>query len=197
MAWRDLARAAGLRAGFALNLAVWFTVQTALVLTAFLCATLAVRDGPVLLTLQAATILSAGATSAAARRWSVAPVMVAASLCWCVGAGLWLIAAPFPAAALLGIGLGAGTVLSWSEVARQVGRLGREEGARVEARAYAALTAMRDLVSAVVPAAIGLSLSGAPFGTGRGSALLLLLVTAGSTIVIAFTLRSAARQERA
>jgi Na+/melibiose symporter-like transporter len=143
----------------------------------------------VLLVLQFATIISAAGTSIATRRWAAAPLMAVAAAFWCSGALLWLFAMPFPAVVLLGIGLGSGTVLSWAEVARTIAELSLDVSSRVEARAYAALTALRDLVSAIVPSTIGIALSGVLLGLQVPPARLLIAVALGAAVVIALNLR--------
>jgi GPH family glycoside/pentoside/hexuronide:cation symporter len=163
--WRTLLTSLDLRRAVGANLIVWFVVQAALVLTAFLCAAAKVSDAQVLLTLQVSIILAAGLTSVAIRRWTAGRLLAAAAAVWCLGALLWQGGwVPFAAAASLGLGLGAATVLSWAWVAEAVARFsGRAAGA--EARAYAGLALSRDMVAATVPMLAALLMNGRRVGS--------------------------------
>jgi len=158
MPWSALLGAETLWRGVGINLAVWLMVQTTLVLTAFLCVGARVMDGPILLVLQCSVIAGAVVASVATRKRRPGRVLGWAVTCWCAGALLWRVPTPQPAAILLGLGLGAATVLSWAAVNRSVASLSAQTGQRAEARAFAGLTVLRDMVSAVVPLVIGLML---------------------------------------
>ncbi len=158
MPWAALLGAQGLWRGVGINLAVWLMVQTTLVLTAFLCAGARVVDGPILFVLQFSVIAGAVLASVGTRRLSTGLIFGWALACWCAGALLWRVPMPQPAAILLGLGLGAATVLSWAAVNRSVALLSAQTGQRAEARAFAGLTVLRDMVSAFVPLVIGLML---------------------------------------
>jgi GPH family glycoside/pentoside/hexuronide:cation symporter len=158
MPWAALLGARGLWRGVGINLAVWLMVQTTLVLTAFLCAGARVVDGPILFVLQLSVIAGAVLASIGTRRRPVGLIFGWALVCWCAGALLWRVPMPQPAAILLGLGLGAATVLSWAAVNRSVALLSAHTGQRAEARAFAGLTVLRDMVSAIVPLVIGLML---------------------------------------
>jgi GPH family glycoside/pentoside/hexuronide:cation symporter len=158
MPWAVLLGVRGLWRGVGINLAVWLMVQTTLVLTAFLCAGARVMDGPILFVLQLSVIAGAVLASVGTRRRPAGLVFGCAVACWCAGALLWRVPMPQPAAILLGLGLGAATVLSWAAVNHSVALLSAQTGQRAEARAFAGLTVLRDMVSAIVPLVVGLML---------------------------------------
>lgn len=191
--WSDLLRSGPLWRGAGTNLAVWFLVQVTLMLTTFLAATAEVSDALLLLVLQFAVIVAAALTSVGARHISSAALPLLAALLWCAGASLWWNgAAPFPAALLLGLGLGAGTVLSWARVARDIADFSAEHGGRAEGRAFAGLTVLRDLVSACAPLLVASVMNGRVIGSpeaGQGASLLLIAAALAMAMLVA-TLRS-------
>ncbi|CAN7527577.1 MFS transporter [Phenylobacterium sp. LjRoot219] len=193
--WSSLAAARPLRTAVAGNLAVWFMAQTTMVLTVFLCAAAGAADALVLLDLQVAIILAAGLTSAGVRRWPPRRVLALAALLWCVGAGLWQGAvAPYAAAACLGLGLGAATVLSWASVAEALSAWPRGAG-RADARAYAGLSLLRDLVAAAAPMLAAALMTGRPVGSaqsGTVAATLLLVAGVGAAALVFSLSRPAA-----
>lgn len=159
MRWITLLGANDLRRSVGVNLAVWLMVQTTLVLTAFLCAGAHVAAGPILFLLQFSVISGAALSAFGARRWPSGLLLGGAVSCWCLGALSWRAAMPWPAALLLGLGLGTATVLSWADMARSIADLSAQTGQRSEARAFAGLTLLRDLISAIVPLIVGRVLS--------------------------------------
>jgi glycoside/pentoside/hexuronide:cation symporter, GPH family len=173
------------------NLAVWFMVQTMMVLTAFLCATAGISDARILLLTQICLIAAIILTGFATGRWGSSRMMTAAGILWCLGALCWWNArAPFTAAMLLGFGLGAATVISWARIPEALQRFSESGSGRADARAYAGLTVLRDLTSSAVPVLAALALNGRRPGSvdagglapgllivsGLGSALALLLL---------------------
>jgi Na+/melibiose symporter-like transporter len=175
--------------GVAPNLAVWFVVQTVFVLTIFLCAAAAIDDDRVLLTLQVSVVVAALLVSTAMRRATVETLFGLSAALWCGGALLWWNAAPMPAAVISGLGLGLGTILSWARLPEALDRHAAARGQRVDARAYAWLTVLRDVVTGIVPVVAGLALDGLPIGSpASGAAATRLLVAAslvGGGVVLA------------
>jgi len=166
--WRALTRSGVLWWAVGGNLLVWFMVQSTLMLTIFLCAAAGISDALILLLLQVSIIAAAIFTSLAVRRWHSEQVLIAAVLLWCAGASLWWQAlAPMAAAICLGLGLGAATVLSWARIPFALDRLAESNSNRVDARAYAGLTVLRDLVSALVPMLVAAVLDGHEMGGAK------------------------------
>jgi GPH family glycoside/pentoside/hexuronide:cation symporter len=178
--WAQLAGSPVVWRALGANLVVWFMVQSASVLTIFLCRSAVVADGPILLLMQGCIIVAAVLTSVASRRWPPATLLGAASGVWCAGAACWWHgAAPMAAAMLLGLGLGTATVISWAQVPEALDRYAAtagQPGDRADARAYATLTVLRDLVSAAVPVLVTVGLDGRMVGSaasGHAAAVLL------------------------
>lgn len=188
VSWGAVIRSRVLWSAVGGNLAVWFMVQTVMVLTIFLCKAAKVSDARILLLMQFCIILSAVVTSVASRRWSPDRVIAAAAVLWCVGAVCWWNgAAPLLAAMLLGLGLGAATVISWAKVPDALDRFAESASARADARAYAGLTVLRDLVSAVVPLLATLAMDGLPVGSpqaGKMAAGLLVLTAVCAALAL-------------
>ncbi len=200
VSWRALAGSRLLWWAVGANLAVWFVVQTALVLTVFLSAAAGVNHASVLLVLQG----SAGAATivvgfAAHRASDNAGLRLAIALCW-IGSVLWLlgtrIPTPFVAAVFIGAGVGGATVLTWTRVPDALDRYAAEHGARVDARLYAGLTVLRDLVAAIVPPLATAALAGTPAGgmpSGPGAAVLLVVNVSIAAAVLTAMRTPAAR----
>lgn len=184
--WRTLARSRILWWAVGGNLAVWLMVQTATILTIFLCASAGVSDARILLVMQFCIIVAAALTSLGGRRWSAGTIMAVAALLWCTGAALWWGAgAPMAAALLLGLGLGTGTVISWAQVPVAIDSLAT--AGKANARAYAGLTVLRDLVSATVPVLATLALDSHPTGSpeaGQTAAGLLIVMGLGCALTL-------------
>jgi len=163
------------------NLAVWFIVQSVLVLTIFLCAAAGIGHAAVLLALQLSIVTATLLVSLAVRRWTPETVLRASAALWCVGSLLWLdMRAPVAAAICLGLGLGAATVLTWTRLPEALDVYAAAARVRVDARAYAGLTVLRDLVAALVPVLAAFALDGRPVESeASGKAAALLLVAAG------------------
>lgn len=180
------------------NLAVWFIVQSVLVLTIFLCAAAGVDDAMVMLVLQLSVIAAALLVTLAVRRWRPETLLRGSAVLWCVGSLLWLdLRTPVAAAMCLGFGLGAATVLTWARMPDALDRHAAAAGARVDARAYAALTVLRDLVSAVVPVLAAFALGRNPVGSvasGNASAMLLVgVAVVNASVLIAVRLPASIR----
>src|SRR5690606_493674 len=122
------------------------------------------------------------------RRLGAEALLALAALTWCLGALLWWqAAAPLLAAMLLGLGLGGGTVLSWARLPLALDRFASAAGARVDARTYAGLTVLRDLVSALVPLLPALALQGREVGStaaGQVAAAILISAALGSALLL-------------
>lgn len=198
--WRDLAASRVLWWSVGANLAVWFVVQTALVLTVFLSAAAGVNHASVLLTLQGSAAAAMILVGLAARRVSADVLLtLAMALCW-AGAVLWLptraMPTPFLAAAGVGAGIGAATVLTWTRVSDALDRYAAERRDRADARLYAGLVVLRDLVAATIPpvaTAAMTHMSGPVVTTGAGAAALLLLNVSIAAIVLIALQMPAAR----
>jgi Na+/melibiose symporter-like transporter len=162
------------------NLAVWFMVQTAMVLTAFLCATAGISDARIFLLMQICLIAGIIFTGFASGRWGASRLMIAAGILWCLGAVCWWNAmAPLAAAVLLGFGLGAATVITWARIPEALAYFSESTSSRPDARAYAGLTVLRDLTSSAVPVLAAFALN-----SGRQAAGLLIVSGLGSAIAL-------------
>jgi GPH family glycoside/pentoside/hexuronide:cation symporter len=162
------------------NLAVWFMVQTAMVLTAFLSAAAGLSNARISLLMQIFLIVAIIFTGFASARWGASRMMAAAGVLWCLGAVFWWNAiAPLAAAMLLGFGLGVATVISWARIPEALERFSESMSGRPDARAYAGLTVLRDLTSAAVPVLAAVALN-----SGGGAAALLIVSGLGSAIVL-------------
>jgi GPH family glycoside/pentoside/hexuronide:cation symporter len=148
------------------NLAVWLAVQTTLVLTIFLCATAGASDATVLVILQLCIIAASIFCTLAIRRFSQNRLFAAAVIIWNAGAIFWWnSASPFSATMLLGFGLGIGTVLSWARIPEALELMASGRQLRIDASFYAALTLMRDFISAIVPVLVAFALQGKTTGS--------------------------------
>jgi GPH family glycoside/pentoside/hexuronide:cation symporter len=188
--WREVMASPMVWWGVLTNLAVWFVVQTVFVLTIFLCAAAAIDDDRILLTLQLSVVAATVLVSAAMRRATVETLLGVSAALWCGGALLWWkLSAPLAAAVVTGLGLGLGTILSWARLPEALDRHAAAYGRRVDARAYAALTVLRDVVTGAVPVLAGLALDGLPIDSrASGEAATNLLIAAsmiGAGVVLA------------
>jgi GPH family glycoside/pentoside/hexuronide:cation symporter len=189
VAWGALLRSRVLWWAVGGNLSVWLMVQMASVLTIFLCKAAGIGDALILLVMQVCIVFAAGLTSVAASRWSEGRLIAACALLWCAGAGFWWHAvSPATAAILLGLALGAATVLSWARVPEAIDLFSRAGGGRADARAYAGLTVLRDGISALVPLVTSFALDGHAIGSmeaGQTASALLLVTALCSALALA------------